>query len=121
MIHTTSLVVVVDYYMYLEAEEGELDQTQKDKNVVEFWKFCDILSNQMLKYNPTHRKYVCDTNMRPSTHKKKPTRDKIKDDARGKRGRPLAEDLQLPLFEKKPKDPTISEVQIHVCVGISHS
>ena len=75
----------------------------------------------MLKYNPTHQKYAGDSNMRPAAQQNQASRDKIKDDARLKIGRPLAEDLQLSNFAKNPKKPSISEVPIHVCVGISHS
>ena len=75
----------------------------------------------MLKYNPTHHKYAGDANMIPAAQQNQASRDKIKDDARLKIGRPLAEDLQLSNFSKNPKKPSISEVPIHVCVGISHS
>ena len=101
MIHTTSLVVVVDYYMYLEAEEGELDQTQKDKNVVEFWKFCDILSNQMLKYNPNHRKCAVRTNMKPATHQNQAVQDNSKYYSGGVIWRPIAEYITLSNFKIK--------------------
>ena len=49
MIHDMSLAVVVDYYMYLKVAELDLDQTWKDDNIVDFWTFCDILYNQMIK------------------------------------------------------------------------
>ena len=58
-----SLAIVVDYYMYHEVVEGDLDQTWKDDNIVDFWKFWGILSNQIINYNPTHCKYASGTNM----------------------------------------------------------
>ena len=65
-----SLVVVVAYYMYLEVSEVELNQKWKDKNIVDFCTFHDLLSNQMINYNPTHHKYFGDTNIRTATHQK---------------------------------------------------
>ena len=44
------LVVVFDYGMYLKAAEGDLDHTWKYDNIVDFWKFCDLVSNKMLKH-----------------------------------------------------------------------
>ena len=49
MICAMSLAVVVDYDMYLNVEEWDLDQTWKEDNIVDFWKFCDPLYNQMIK------------------------------------------------------------------------
>ena len=63
MIHSMSLAVVVAYGMYLKVAEGEFDHTWKDEKIVEFWTFCDQLSNKMLKYNPTYPKYTGDANM----------------------------------------------------------
>ena len=51
MIHAISLAVIVVYAIYLEVTEGELDQTRKDDSIVEFWTVCDLLFNQILKYN----------------------------------------------------------------------
>ena len=121
MIHATYLEVVVAYDMYLEVAEGELDQIWKGENIVDLWKFCYLLSNQMLNHKPTHQKYASDTNMRPSTQQNQAARDHNKDDARGKIESPLEEDIQLSNFSKSPKKPSIAEVPIHACVGISHS
>ena len=74
----------------------------------------------MPKYNPTNRKYAGIVNTRPATHKNKVARDKNKYDARGKRGRQLTEDLPFSNFEEKSKKPSIEEVPIHVCMGISN-
>ena len=57
------------YDIYLEMVEGDINQTFKDDNIVEFWTVCDLFSNHMLKYNPTHRKYEDGTNMRPAIQK----------------------------------------------------
>ena len=86
MLHTMSLAGVVAYDMYLEVAEGKLDQTWKDENSVDFWTFRDLLSNQMVKYNPTHCKYAGGTNMRPAKEQNKATRDNSKDGTRGKIG-----------------------------------
>ena len=67
MLHMIYLAVVVSYHMYLEVAEGELNQTWKDDNIVDFWKFCNLLYNHMINYNPTHRKYAVDATMRPAT------------------------------------------------------
>ena len=72
--HVMSLAVVFSYSMYFEVAERNLEQTWKDNNIVVFWKFCYLLSNQMLKYNSTHRKYAGDTNMIPNTQKNQAAR-----------------------------------------------
>ena len=59
--------VVVDNDMYVEVAERDLDQTWKENNIVDFWKFSYLLYNQMIKCNPTHHKYSGNTNMRPDT------------------------------------------------------
>ena len=88
-------------------EEGNLEQAWKDNNIVDF--------------NPTHWKYVGDATMRPATYQNQVARDKINDYAREKIGRPLAEEVQLSNFAKKLKEPSISEVPIHICLEISYS
>ena len=47
----------------------------------------------MIKYNPTHGKYAGDNIMIPYTQYNQYTRDNIKDGARVKIGRPLAEEV----------------------------
>ena len=93
MIQDISLAVIVDSRIFLEVAEGEIYQTWKDDNIVDFWTFCDILSNQMIKYNPTHYKYEGNSNMIPAKHQNQSARDNIKDDTREKRGWPPAEDF----------------------------
>ena len=44
-----TLEVVLAYEMYLEVEEGYIDQTWKEDNIVELWTLCDLLSNQMIR------------------------------------------------------------------------
>ena len=83
--------------------ERELDQTWKDHNIFDLWTFRDLLSNQMIKYNPTHHKYVGGTNMRPAKYQNQAARYKINYYARGKGSRPLVEEVQLSNFEKKKK------------------
>ena len=39
MIYDMYLSVVVAYGMYVKMSEGEFDQTWKDDNIVELWKF----------------------------------------------------------------------------------
>ena len=71
MIHAMYISVVVYDDMYLEVSEWDLDKTRKEDNIVDFWTFCDLLSNQMIKYNPTNLKYAGGANMRPATQKNK--------------------------------------------------
>ena len=66
MLHAISIGVVFDYDMYLEVAEVYINQKWKDKNIIYFWIFRDLLSNQMIKYNPTHHKYEGENNMRPT-------------------------------------------------------
>ena len=84
--------------MYLEAAELDIDQTWKDNNIIDLWTFRDILSNQTIKYNPNHRKYAGDANMRPGTQQNQSARNKSKDNARKKIGKPLEEEIQLSNF-----------------------
>ena len=60
--------------MYLELVEWELNQTRKDENIFELWKFCDLLYNAMIKYNWTHCKYAGEVNTRPATQQNQSTR-----------------------------------------------
>ena len=83
MIHKMYLAVGVAYDMYLEVEEGDIVQTWKDKNIVDLWTFHFLLSNKMVKYKPTHRKYSGDATMIPDTQENQSTRDRIKDYASG--------------------------------------
>ena len=46
MLHITSLVIIVAYYIYLEICEGKLDGELKVNYPVDLWTFEDILSIQ---------------------------------------------------------------------------
>ena len=61
-----------------------------DDNIVDFWKICDLLSNQMIKYNLTHSKYAGDAIMIPDTHQNQYSRYNIKYYVRFKIGGPLS-------------------------------
>ena len=106
--------------MYLKLKKWELDQTWKDENIFDLWKFRDLLYNNMIKYNPTHCKYAGDSNIKPATQNNQATREKKKDASRGERGKMSEEEVEFSNFKKSEK-PIIAEVPIHVCVGIPHS
>ena len=103
MLHVMSIEAVVVYDMYIKEKEGELDQKWKDDNIVDFWKFHDLLSNHMINYNPTHHKYSGDTNIRTATHQNKSSRENIKYAERVKLSRPSAEEVQLSEFSKNKR------------------
>ena len=65
--HGKYLAVTVAYDMYLEYTEGELNVDWKVNKPVDFHNFCDILSRQMLSYDPKNEHYPGDTNMRVVT------------------------------------------------------
>jgi hypothetical protein len=67
MIHGKALAVVVAYDMYLECAKGDLDPAWKIEKPMDFWPFREKLSEQMLQYKPTRRKYPGDGNMRAAT------------------------------------------------------
>ena len=62
-----------------------------------------VIPIYVLKYKPTHRKYACDANMVPATHKNQVSIEKIKYGAWRKRGRPFAEEFQLSNFAKNQR------------------
>ena len=103
ILHEMSPAVIIDYYMYIEVSEGELDQKWKEKNIVDSCTFHDLLSNQMINYNPTHHKYSGDANIRTATHENKSARENIKGDERVKIVRPSAEEVQLSNFSKNQR------------------
>ena len=89
--------------MYLKVSEGEIDQKWKDENIADFWTFHDVLSNQIINYNPTHHKYSCDANIRTATHQNKSARENRKGAERVKIVRPSAEEVQLSNFSKNQR------------------
>ena len=88
MIRTMYLAAVVASAMYPGVAEVGIYLTWKEEKIVEFWTFHYLLSNQMIKYNPTHHKYAGDSNMRLATHQNQSTRENSKKNKRGKIGRP---------------------------------
>ena len=83
MLHTMYLTVVVSYHMYLDVEEGDLNQTWKDDNIVDFWTFRVLLYNHLINYNPTHCKYAVYVTLRPATRYYQDARDNRKENPRG--------------------------------------
>ena len=75
--------------------EGDVDQTSKDNNIIDLWKFRYLLSNQMIKYNPKYWKYAGGAKIRPATQHNQATTEKGKDDASVKIGRPSEKEVQL--------------------------
>ena len=74
MLHATALAIVIAYDMYLEVAEGKLDSDWKLTYPVDFWTFRDVLSIQMLEYNPKNRNYPGDDWMRVCTKQNKAQR-----------------------------------------------
>jgi len=100
MLHATSLAIVIAYDIYLECVEGKLDKDWLVNYPVDFWTFRDILSIQMLEYDPTKRKYLGDNEMRVCTKQNKKARvdDEDVTELHGgrsrNRGRPSAQILK---------------------------
>jgi hypothetical protein len=74
MNHAKSLAVVVAYSMYQECCEGHLNPNWKIAKPLTFWEFREILSVQMLSYNPQACKYPGDEKMRAVTRMSKSQR-----------------------------------------------
>jgi len=74
MLHGKALAVVVAYDMYLECAEGELEETWKIVDAVDFWTFREALSEQMLVYDPRMRLYPGDEKMRVCTQQNREQR-----------------------------------------------
>jgi hypothetical protein len=67
MLHGKALAVVTAWDMYREVTEGILDPEWKDEQPMDYYTFRDKLSQQMLEYTPTSRRYPGDELMRVST------------------------------------------------------
>src|SRR5210317_1896359 len=67
MNHGLAMVVVVAYDMYRKAASGSLGAELKVDKVMDFHRFRDRLSGQMLTYSPTKRVYPGDSQFRVST------------------------------------------------------
>ena len=65
--HGKALAVTVAYDMYLECAEGIINPEWKLDKTVDFHTFCDILSKQMLSYDPKKQDYPGDNKMRVVT------------------------------------------------------
>ena len=90
MLHGMGLAIVVAYDMYLELSEDVIS-TERKCDPVDFWTFRETLSMQMLKYNPTQRKYPGDAQMRVCTQQRRNNRaDNVEDGSptARSRGRP---------------------------------
>lgn len=62
--HAKALAIVTAYDIYLECTEGNLDPHWKVEDPVDFHTFRDILSIQMLQYDPVKQQYPGDEKMR---------------------------------------------------------
>ena len=72
--HAKALATCVAYDMYLECCEGELDDAWKNDDPADFHTFRDILSRQMLAYDPRNQVYPGDEKMRAVTEMNKKRR-----------------------------------------------
>jgi hypothetical protein len=64
MNHAKAMGLAVAYNMYKECAEGGLDPAWKCEKPVSYHKFHDILSRQMMQWDPAHQAYPGDKNMR---------------------------------------------------------
>ena len=60
--------------MYLECAEGEINPAWKVNEPVDFHTFCNILSKQMLSYNPKMQNYPGDNKMQVVTQQSRKRR-----------------------------------------------
>jgi hypothetical protein len=93
MLHGKALALVVAYDMYLEVAEGKLMPEWKVEEPLDFWRFREQLSKQMLAYKPSNRSYPGDSRMRASTQQS--SRQRQVTTKRGP-GRPRKGDEQQP-------------------------
>ena len=106
MLHAMSLAMDIAYDSYLEVAEGKLNPEWKTLPV-DFWRFRNRLSKQMLVYDPLHRKYSGDGAMRVCTSQRKRNRsdDQKEEDSnislvrRRTRGRPNKESAEKDKLE----------------------
>jgi hypothetical protein len=64
MNHAKAMGLAVAYDMYKECAEGGLDPEWKVDKPLSYHKFHDLLSRQMLQWDPAHQSYPGDKNMR---------------------------------------------------------
>ena len=74
--HALAMIVVLVYDIYMECAEGEINGEWKveEKKRISFFDFRDALSEQMLTYCPTNKKYPGDDKMRIFTKLRKVNR-----------------------------------------------
>ena len=60
MLHAMAFFVVIAYDIYLECAYSALDTSWQDDEPSDLWEFRDVMSSQILKYSPLHRKYAGD-------------------------------------------------------------
>ena len=111
MLHAIGLAIVLAYDIYLEISEGQLDSDWKLQYPVDFLTFRDVLSVQMLEYDPKNRRYYGDASMRVCTKQNKRDRDQDNNSSESKRntsrGRPTVDSKQQELendYFKKAKN-----------------
>jgi hypothetical protein len=75
MLHDKSMAIVTAYDMYTECAEGNLDPSWKVP-IEDFHTFRERLSEQMIQYDPHHRLYPGDDNLRYCTQQNKNARQK---------------------------------------------
>jgi hypothetical protein len=73
--HAKSMAIVTTCDMYNECAEGKLDPSLKVQ-IEDFHTFRERLLEQMLQYNPRHRLYPGDDNLRDCTQQNKKQRQK---------------------------------------------
>jgi hypothetical protein len=89
MLHAKAMAVLTVYGMYRECAEGKLDPSWK-VDILDFHSFRERLSEVMLQYDPHHRLYPGDNNLRDCTRQNKKQRQKsvgLTTADEGKRGR----------------------------------
>jgi hypothetical protein len=76
MLHAKAMIYVITYDIYLECATGKLDPDWKleEKQIVDFYRWREKLSTQMLQYSPKNRKYPGDEKFRVSTSQPKSQR-----------------------------------------------
>ena len=74
MLHPTALAIVIAYDIYLEVAERKLNSDWKVTYSVDFWTFRDVLTLQMLQYNPKDRTYPADDSIHVCTKQNKSQR-----------------------------------------------
>ena len=85
MLHATSVAIVVAYDIYLGVTKDKVDPDWSLNFPVYFWTFRDVLSIQILEYDPSRRKYNGDDAMYVYTKQWKKDRSRNYNDMPGKK------------------------------------